>query len=193
VHPETLAAAEALFPDAVYIHLTRHPYGMIRSFEAARLDQLWWPRLTGPDGSPAPFNTRQLAELIWARIVATTTTFLLAVPPERQVHLRYEDLVSRPAEAMDRLCATLGIAPDSAMLTPTGPAAQRMTDGLHAASRMIGDPAFHRHSGLSTDGAVAWRSHYSADFLSAPTWDLAIPLGHSETIGQSADFISFEL
>lgn len=193
VHPETLAAAETLFTDAVYIHLTRHPYGMIRSFETARLDQLWWPRLTGPDGPPAPFQTRQLAELIWARITETTTTFLRGIPMERQVHLRYEDLVAQPGEAMDRLCATLGLTPDPAMLTPTGPAAERMTDGLHAASRMIGDPAFHRHSGLSSDGAEAWRRHYSADFLSEPTWQLARMLGHSETVGTGADLISFEL
>ena len=49
VDPEALARAEAYFEDPIYIHLLRHPYGMVRSFEEAKLDQLWFPRLVGTD------------------------------------------------------------------------------------------------------------------------------------------------
>jgi len=38
---ETLRRAEDWFEEPLYIHLTRHPYGMVRSFEEARLEQLW--------------------------------------------------------------------------------------------------------------------------------------------------------
>ena len=44
---ETLERAEAMFRDARYVHLTRHPYGVIRSFEEAKLATLWYPRLVG--------------------------------------------------------------------------------------------------------------------------------------------------
>lgn len=182
VHPETLSAIDAAFPDAVYIHLTRHPYGMIRSFERAQLDQLWWPRLTGPGGGDNPFHARQLAELLWTRAAATTTAFLQNIPPERKIHVRYETLVADPLAELQRVCRTLGIAYDPAMMSLHERDAQRMTDGLHAASRMIGDPSFHRHRGVSRGSAYAWREEYSADFLAPCTVLHATRLGHAEVV-----------
>lgn len=193
VHPETLAAAEAIFPDAIYIHLTRHPYGMIRSFEKAHLDQLWWPRLTGPEGPRLTFHTRQLAEMLWTRIAATTTTFLQAIPKSRQIHVRYEDLVSDPEGELRKICHVLGIEFEPAMSSPHAPEGERMTDGLHAGSRMIGDPNFHRHSGVSKTGVDAWSKELKADFLSARTWFHAHQLRHSEKADRGEENLSYEL
>ena len=40
------AGRGGLFEEPLYIHLLRHPYGMIRSFEEARLDQVFFRRRT---------------------------------------------------------------------------------------------------------------------------------------------------
>lgn len=193
VHRETLDAMAALFPDAHYIHLTRHPYGMINSFLQAHMEQLWWPRLTGPDGPTLPLSAQHLAELLWTRIAETTVAFLHEIPAERQIHLRYESLVAEPEGQMLRLCKWLGIAYDPAMCAPHDKGRQRMTDGLHAGSRMIGDPKFHRHSGVSQASASLWRSKFSDDFLAPRTFASAAGLGHGQRLHEERAFVSFEL
>ncbi|MCK5056815.1 MAG: SDR family NAD(P)-dependent oxidoreductase, partial [Candidatus Aminicenantes bacterium] len=40
LHPEVLERTEADFENPLYIHLLRHPYGMIRSFDEAKIDLL---------------------------------------------------------------------------------------------------------------------------------------------------------
>lgn len=189
-----LNTAEALFDGAVYIHLSRHPYGMIRSFDEARLGQLWWPRLAGPGGdATCPLASRQLAELIWASIHANVLGFLDGIPAARQVHLRYEDLVEQPEAACARLCTALGLDFEPAMLDPLGDPAQRMTDGLRPGSRMIGDPKFHAHRGIDRESAHRWKRDYDRDFLCEETWRLAERLGHGERLAEGADRIVFEI
>jgi amino acid adenylation domain-containing protein len=50
--------AEVDFENALYIHLLRHPRGMIRSFEEAKLDQIFFRHAH-------PFSRRAQAEMIW--------------------------------------------------------------------------------------------------------------------------------
>ncbi len=194
VHPRTLAKAEACFDRPLYIHLTRHPYGMIRSFEEARLDQLWWPRLAGPAVTdPSPFAAHHLAELLWGQIETTIAAFLATVDPSRHVHLRYEDLVQRPAETLAPVCRMLGLEFDPVMLEPQGQVSVRMTDGLHPQSRMIGDPKFHRHSGIEAGAAQKWLDHYDRDFLCVATLQRAAMLGHGETIATAQGRVTVEI
>ena len=56
--PETLRRAEAGFEGALYIHLVRHPLGMVRSFEEARIDQIFFH-------ADHPFGRREEAEALW--------------------------------------------------------------------------------------------------------------------------------
>ncbi|KQS54440.1 hypothetical protein ASG17_12495 [Brevundimonas sp. Leaf363] len=194
VHSSVLTSAEATFERPIYIHLSRHPYGMIRSFDQARLGQLWWPRLAGPDGDPvSPFASRQLAELIWTHIHANTVAFLEGVPAERQIHLRYEDLVRDPEAAARRLCATLGLPFDPAMLDPLADPSGRMTDGLRAESRMIGDPKFHSHSAIDPSAADQWKQTYDRDFLSSRAGALANALGHTERVDDADERVEFDV
>jgi hypothetical protein len=58
LNAEILKRAESNFENAFYIHLLRHPYGMIRSFEKAKLDQVFFRY-------EHRFPIRELAELIW--------------------------------------------------------------------------------------------------------------------------------
>ncbi|MBN9020507.1 MAG: sulfotransferase [Rhizobiales bacterium] len=186
VHRHVLAAAEAIFEDVFFLHLSRHPYGMIRSFEEARLAQLWWPRLAGPDAGPSPFHPRQLAELVWERIHATVATFLAERDAGASLHVRYEDLVADPEGTCRAISAAIGIAFHAGMLDPLGDPAARMTDGLHPDSRMIGDPKFHGHGTIARDAADRWRDSYDEDFLSPEAWSLADALGHGTKLAKAS-------
>ncbi|HEV2844000.1 MAG TPA: amino acid adenylation domain-containing protein, partial [Thermoanaerobaculia bacterium] len=84
-----LRRAEEAFEDARYIHLLRHPYGMIRSFEEAKLEQVFFRH-------PHSFARRELAELIWLVCQRNILRFLSEVPPERRKVVRFEDVLAAP-------------------------------------------------------------------------------------------------
>jgi acyl-CoA synthetase (AMP-forming)/AMP-acid ligase II len=196
IHVETLQRAEQYFDGALYIHLLRHPYGMIRSFEEAKLEQLWYPRLVGSreaENSPCPYHRRELGEMIWLILHQNILRFLEGVPRQRQYRIYFENMVSDPAGVMKQLCEFLHIDFEPAMLEPQNNRRERMTDGVHPDSRMIGDMKFHQHSGIAPEVADLWRKAYSADFLAEETWQLAAALGYQETLAQANKVKEFEI
>ncbi|MDX1999822.1 MAG: condensation domain-containing protein, partial [Thermoanaerobaculia bacterium] len=183
--PATLARAEESFVDARYLHLVRHPYGTIRSFEEARIDQIFYRR-------EHPYSRRQLAEILWQLAHRNILRFLATIPPERRLTVHFEALVREPEAQLRRITDFLGLGFEPAMARPYGDPAEarsrRMTDGVHAESRMLGDVKFHQHQGVDADAADAWRHHYHHDFLSEGTWQLAELLGYdpeTERVGAS--------
>jgi len=169
--PEVLRRAEATFEAPFYLHLVRHPYGMIHSFEEAKIDQVFFRR-------PHPFARRELAELIWTASQRNILAFLETVPAGRQHRLLFEDLVRDPEGELRRLCAALEIEYHSDMAEPYKEKRSRMTDGLHAEGRMLGDMKFHEHRGVDAGTAERWRQAYAEDFLGEPTWTTAAALGY---------------
>jgi acyl-CoA synthetase (AMP-forming)/AMP-acid ligase II/acyl carrier protein len=195
-HMETLQRAEACFEDVVYIHLLRHPYGMIRSFVEARLDQLWYPRLVSAKAAaqtPWPFDPQQLGELVWLTLHQNILEFLGGVPAHRQYRVTFEDLVGDPGRTTEGLCTFLGLDFAADMLTPQKDGSRRMTDGIHAASRMIGDMKFHRHSKIDAETADLWKREYQDDFLSDTAMGLARTLGYDQTLASAAGRTEFAL
>ncbi|MGB7925177.1 MAG: amino acid adenylation domain-containing protein, partial [Pyrinomonadaceae bacterium] len=178
--PDILKRMETDFDGALYIHLMRHPYGMIRSFDEARVEQLL---LDHEVSLPAV----QVAELAWLISNQNIREFFKDVPQNRQHEVRFEDLVSSPREMMEKLCAFLGIGFDPGMLKPYEDRKGRMTDGVHAESRMIGDAKFHQHKSIDAHSAERWRGHFAHDFLGDVTWQLATALGYerSQTNGDA--------
>jgi LPS sulfotransferase NodH len=196
VHPVALERAEAYFEDALYIHLLRHPYGMIRSFSEAKLGQLWYPRLVDKKRAgplDCPYHSTELAEMIWLILQENILKFLETVPDDRQHRIAFEALVEEPESMMQGLCEFLGEDFVPAMLDPRGTPRDRMTDGLHPGSRMIGDMKFHEHDRISSGTADLWKKSYTFDFLSDDTWDLARSLGYDETIAEANDREEFEI
>lgn len=182
---DTLNRAEDYFENPKYIHLQRHPYGMIKSFEEAHLDQLWYPRLLGKESSEIgeyPYSKRQLAELIWTILQKNILSFLDSVPPNRQFVIKFEDLVTNPEKQMKDLSEWLNIPFSIEMLKPQEPSAQRMVDGIYSHSRMIGDPKFHSHQGITASAAHSWHHVFDQDFLCAETWEVAKSLGYEDSI-----------
>src|SRR6185369_7103527 len=69
---EILRRAETDFQNTHYIHLIRHPFAMIRSFEEARLEQVFFRHEHN-------FERRELAELIWVLSQENIIRFLETV------------------------------------------------------------------------------------------------------------------
>ncbi|MEH2196819.1 amino acid adenylation domain-containing protein [Nostoc sp.] len=162
---ETLKRAERNFQNPLYIHLVRHPYATMRSYEEARVEQ------TFP--YQHPFNRRELAELVWLISHQNILGFLQQVPQERQYQVKFEDIVSQPQTTIESLCQFLGVEFHPDMLQPYKEKKQRMTDGIYAQSRMVGDVKFHEHQGINANTADSWKQYYTTDFLGDVTWHLA--------------------
>lgn len=171
-HLDILQRAEADFEDPLYIHLIRHPYGMVYSYEKSKLE-----RIT-PMMQQDQFSSRQLAELTWLVSQQNILSFLQTVPSERHYALRFEDLVQHPETQLQSLCQFLGLDLHPAMLNPYQEQQQRMTDGVQVASEMSGDLKFHLHDRINPHVADQWRQFHQQDFLSQHTWDLASSLGY---------------
>ena len=167
-----LKRAEEEFTAPRYLHLIRHPSGVIRSFEEARLDQIFF-------AAGYPFSRRQLAELAWTVGHQNILELRRTVPESRWHSVRFEELVRAPEEVLRGICAFLGLDFHPDMALPYREKPGRMTDGIHAQSRMLGDVKFHTHTRV--DGAVAesWRrSAAKADEeLGRPTREVAAALG----------------
>ncbi|HEY4591351.1 MAG TPA: condensation domain-containing protein, partial [Thermoanaerobaculia bacterium] len=176
--PAVLQRAEEDFAEPLYVHLVRHPYGMIRSFEEAKLDQIFFRQ-------DHPFGRRELAELIWLVSQENILAFLAGVPARRRHRVRFEDLLREPEGELRRLCGFLGLGFDPAMMRPYEDKARRMTDGIHAESRMLGDVKFHTYSGVDASVAERWRQDLREDFLGLPTARMANALGYDLPAGGS--------
>jgi amino acid adenylation domain-containing protein/FkbH-like protein/non-ribosomal peptide synthase protein (TIGR01720 family)/FkbM family methyltransferase len=175
---ETLKRAEINFQNPLYIHLVRHPYATMRSYEEARVEQ------TFP--YQHPFNRRELAELVWLISHQNILEFLQQVPQHRQYQVKFEDIVSQPQTSVEGLCQFLGLEFHPDMLQPYKEKKQRMTDGIYAQSRMVGDVKFHEHQGINANTADSWKQYYSSDFLGNVTWQLAESLGYQKNNGAIA-------
>jgi amino acid adenylation domain-containing protein len=173
---QVLQRAERTFEGALYVHLLRHPYGMIRSFEEAKLEQVFFRH-------EHPFTRRELAELIWLISQQNILNFLKDVPAERQHQLRFEELVNNPQETLEKLCAFLGLKFQPEMVEPYKHKEKRMTDGIHPLSRMLGDVKFHQHSAIDARVAERWKEQAANDPLAAETWEVAETLGYRKARG----------
>ena len=168
---EILKRAETYFDNPLYIHLLRHPYGMIQSFEEVRLDRTFFR-----EGHP--FSVRELAELVWLISHQNILEFLKRVPAHRQYRVKFEDLVNQPRLIMEGICQFLGLEFHPDILQPYKDKEKKMTDGIHSVSRMIGDVKFHEHKDIDPNIADRWKQHHTDDFLGDITWQVAETLGY---------------
>jgi amino acid adenylation domain-containing protein len=169
--PYALARAERDFDEPLYVHLVRHPYAMVTSFESYHMDQVLY--LKRHD-----FNPRQLGELVWLVSNENILEFLARIPGHRQYAMRYEDLVTRPRLVVQEMCARLGIPFDEGLLRPYDNLDRKMTDGLQPDSTPMGDTHLFEHTGIDARVAARWRGVEQDNFLSEATWQVAEMLGY---------------
>ena len=170
--PEILQRAEQNFAEPLFIHLVRHPCGMIRSFEDGKLEQLT------PFMRESHFTRRQLAELTWLVTNENIANFLGALPEERYLRVRYENLVREPEALLRRICDFLGIPFASDMLDPYKDVNSHMTTGVRSVSEFSGDLKFHLHARIEPEAADRWRKFDSEDSLSVMSRKLAASFGY---------------
>ena len=173
--PEALRRAELGFDTPRYLHLVRHPLGTVLSFEEARIDQIFFQ-------AEHPFTRRELAEALWVLAQRNTLRFLEDVPAERQHRVIFEDLVHEPEATLRGICAFLGLDYHPATAVPYAGKASRMTDGLYAESRMLGDVKFHQHAQVEAGVAGRWRQAYGEESLGEPARELAARLGYEPAV-----------
>jgi amino acid adenylation domain-containing protein len=169
---EVLQRAEQEFgSDARYIHLVRRPEAMIHSYEEAHLAQIF-PRFAHP------FSEREVAELVWAVSQQNIQEFLSTVSAERQHRVVFEELVAEPRRVLEGVSEFLGLEYEAGMSEPYRERAERMTDGVRAESKMLGDVKFHEHRGIEANVGERWREAAADLEIGAVTRELAKSLGY---------------
>jgi amino acid adenylation domain-containing protein len=176
---ETLKRAESDFEEVLYIHLVRHPYAMIRSFERYRMEQVFFT----PEH---PFSARELAELIWVVSHQNIVEFLSGVPKERQHRMCFEDLIQQPQAVMEQMCRSLSLAYHPSLIEPYKHKEKKMTDGIYAASAPMGDRKFNEYQSIDPKVAESWKEVIRDNFLGEVTWEWAERLGYEHMGHQAA-------
>ncbi|MEJ2431315.1 MAG: sulfotransferase, partial [Deltaproteobacteria bacterium] len=177
---KALEKAERDFRDPLYIHLCRHPYPMVRSFESYHMEQVLFLK-------SQPFSPLQLGELLWLISHQNALQFLRQVPPHRQYHMRFEDLVSQPQKVMEELCKTFQLQFHSDLVRPYDKVEKKMTDGIHRESKPMGDTKFLEYGKINPKVAETWKGVMTDNFLSDATWELASILGYEKPGSETLD------
>jgi len=181
-HPDILQAMELMFEDAHYIHLVRHPYGMVTSFEEAKLNEVVYLENNS-------YSATELGELLWTESHSNISSFLSGIPEHRQHRVSFEDLTRDPKQQMVLLCQFLGIDFDEGLLTPYSERSQRMSDGVRKESRMLGDVKFHQHKKIDSGIADSWKNKIKQNFLHVKTWRIAQDLSYDRKMEQNIDLL----
>jgi hypothetical protein len=167
---ETLRQIEATVRSARYVHLSRHPAAMIRSFAEHHMDQIY---LNGDTLPP-----REAGEAVWVITHRNILQFLGSVASDRQVHVRYEDLVLEPEREMHRVSDALGREFHAAMLNPYGAGSCERLAGVHPQSKPLGDPRFLTFNRITDERIQDTRNRDEIESLGAPARSVARSLGY---------------
>jgi len=172
-NPEVLKRTDAEFEEAIYIHLVRHPAGTVCSFEKSRVD------LAIGISNELSLSPRQKGESWWLISHQNILAFLENIPTNSQYLVKFEDLVKEPEPTVKGLCQFLDIDFYPDMLNPYKEKRHRMTDGVQNLSKIMGDPKFHTHQGITASIADQWKQEYPEDFLCKESWNIAESLGYT--------------
>jgi hypothetical protein len=104
---EYLARVAAAYPRARFLHLTRHPVTSATSMHEA------WRSLDYWNIAPEAFHNFCIG--VWYYQHRRIDRFVSALPPDRGLRVRAEDVLNAPGETLPGICAWLGIdsAPES--------------------------------------------------------------------------------
>jgi hypothetical protein len=180
---ESLRTVQRAFPNAKYIHLTRHPVSYSLSILRLLEDRLVSAELKGPAAarrvlSSAMFSTKDMIDhngkypvidplIRWHKEHSNILSFLAEVRPGRQLRVRGEDLVNYPDTCLRQITDWLGLKSDCDTI-------DRMKHPENWAFANVGplnapfggDPNFNRNPMLhgkksgqaSLDGRLSWKA-----------------------------------
>jgi amino acid adenylation domain-containing protein len=168
--PEILKRIEEYFDSPLYLHLVRNPYAVIHSFENAKLDQIF--------KYEHDFPPRELAELVWLISNQNIREFLKSIPANRQRQIHYEEMVNEPEQVVSGICQFLGVEYYPGLIQVYKNPEKRMTDGIYAESKMLGDVRFFSHTSINTGSVEKWKEKYKTQFLGDEALQMARSLGY---------------
>jgi thioester reductase-like protein len=158
----------SLFPRARFVHLVRHPVACISSYVRERFHSIF-PETSGID----PYDC---GEWVWTRvhegILEIEAEIAAELGPGRMHRLYFEDLTGDPERALRRLCPSLGLSFEPALLTPYS--GHRMVAG----GFQVGDPNFTHYTSIRADKAEAFRDDVLPHGLRDETLAVAERLGY---------------
>lgn len=161
-----------LFPRARFIHLVRHPVACIGSYARERFHGIF--------GETRDLDPYDCAEWSWTRVQEGILEIEAELEPGRMQRLYFEDLATNPEQALRRLCPSLGLSFEPALLTPYS--GHRMVAG----GFQVGDPNFVHHKKIEVEKADAWRDERLPHGLRPQTLAVAERLGYdTSTMPQS--------
>jgi len=123
------------FPNAKFIHLIRNPYDVIRSL--VRIQLYKGPRARLGNG----LNPYFVSEMSWFENHSNINNFLAKIPPQRQVQVRYEDVVSDTTDTLAGVCDFLERPFQPSMTDPYSAGSGRVVSGA-------GDMNIYRRSSV---------------------------------------------
>ncbi len=164
-----LNRAEHYFDEPFYIQIVRSPSAMIQSYLDSNLEQVF--------GSELPYDAREKAELFWIINNSNILEFFTKIPEHRRITIKYEEMVRNPEKVIREVCEKIGIEYEPDMIHPYQ--GNRMLDGVHEESKMVGDPRFHTHKEIDPTLADKWQSLPEGDRLSLHAVKLAKKLEYS--------------
>jgi Sulfotransferase family len=129
----------AMFPDAQYVNLVRDPRGAV----ASQVQMGWDP----PELAVAAATAR------WEAAIRRTDHFARRLRPDQLLDLRYEDMVSDPRAALERVCAFAGLRAGDAIETMLGRSRRGSFADPHA---RVGEP-------VTTGSVERWRERLSPE------------------------------
>ncbi len=177
IDPAVLRRAEEMFADPIYIWITRHPAGVAKSWKGLFPMFFWGSRNDAEGRTIADLGLTQekIGELTWRLCNGNIEKFLKAVPANRQVRIKYEDLVERPEQTMSKVCEFLGAPFHEATLTPFDGNPSRMSD-----IKGGGDLRFHTRTEILPSLADSWKDNIDTSKFDEETKALAKRLGYEE-------------
>jgi hypothetical protein len=109
-----LRRAYAYYPDAYYLHLTRHPVSTRQSMDEFFTKRNTITRRRGREGRKAPIELDQL--LIWYQMHKNIMEFTSKLPTGQVLRLKGEDVLSEPDRYLPQIADWLGVRTDRAAI-----------------------------------------------------------------------------
>jgi hypothetical protein len=106
--PACMARARSQYPDARFLHLTRHPVTTQRSMQS---HWGWRMRKRRPEATGTDLAAVCARE--WSLSHQAILNFTAGVPPEQTLRVRGEDLLNEPDVHLPRVAAWLGLRSDA--------------------------------------------------------------------------------
>ncbi len=162
--PKYMERVEQAFPNTRYLHLTRHPRAQCESMlEAVKTEFRIKKQMLDTSTDPPTLDP----QILWYKLHTNINEFLAAIPAERKMHMRGEDLLVEPDTHLAHIAQWLNLRVDAEAIDEMKHPERSPFSSFGPENAKFGnDPKFLKEPALrpmrakpqSLEGAVSWRS-----------------------------------